>query len=151
MSDSKSVLPPQSRLALLQQWARVTAMTARAIFAPASAVLTDELSAAVKAAAARLARQNGGLAVARGPANENYWNVFDAIVKADNTPARPMVNITTRGALENLRLLRDGAGGQRRRPLRTCGRGSRSTRVGGLVPGSAACGCDGHQPNCLGR
>ena len=107
--DSKSVLPPQSRLALLQQWARVTAMTARALVAPASAVLTDELSATVKAASARLARQNGGLAVASGPADEDYWNVSDAIVKAGNAPGRPMINVTTQGALENLRLLSDGA------------------------------------------
>ena len=109
-ANSVSPAAPQApfyargRLALLADWRRMTAMTFRAFFsAPGS--FTADLDMSVKAASAREVRHNGGVAIASGEYGGAYWSVAEAIV---NGGALPMVNVTSTGTRENLRLLRDG-------------------------------------------
>lgn len=115
--ESKSTANTPGRLALLEQWRRISAMTFGVLRTPMSGVLTEDLSAAVKTASAHLARQKGGLAVASGPRGGDYWKLADAIAKAgtpqaapiSDRPAEPLVNLATQGGRENLQLLRNGA------------------------------------------
>ena len=123
--SSESVSNLQGRIAVLAQWRRFTAMTFRALLSP-SGVLSEDLGGAVKTAAARLARKDGGLVVASGPLGGNYWTVTQAVsnvstninagIKAGAKPkvaapasAAPVINVATQGSRENLRLLREGA------------------------------------------
>lgn len=106
--ESPIILP--DRLALLKNWRDLTVMTFHALWEPA-AVARSEIVAAEKRVTARLARVNGGIAVASAPIGSNMWQVTQAITgieRATSPAARPLVNVATMDARENLRLLRDG-------------------------------------------
>jgi len=117
-ANSVSPAAPQTpfyergRLGVLADWRRMTAMTFRALFSPPGA-FTSDLDTAVKAAAAREVRHNGGLAIASGEYGGTYWSVAEAIVNGAAKPRTQdaglaVVNLASTGTRENLRLLRDG-------------------------------------------
>jgi TRAP transporter TAXI family solute receptor len=103
------------RLELLRDWRQITMLAARALVSP-QGTFPEDLSAALKTAQARLARRNGGLAIASGENGGDYWNVAQVLARsapaknagADTASPPSAINVATRGARENLRLLRDG-------------------------------------------
>ena len=102
------------RLELFRQWRRISALTLRALVSPSPAAVTDDLTTAANTASARLTRQGGALTLASGPVNGAYWGLAQAIAETKPHDKDPdakagVVNVATRGSLENLRLLRDDA------------------------------------------
>jgi TRAP transporter TAXI family solute receptor len=100
--------PPEqtpSRTAVLKQLAQLILTTARVIVVPSRAPeVLDELAGTT----ARLERLDSGFAVASGPVGSDYWLLAEAARIQKRGTVTPVVNVATRGALENLRLLHDG-------------------------------------------
>ncbi len=93
------------RLAVLREYWRLGLASVRAtIFTSQSSTVVSELIAA----AARIGRLEGGLAVASGPTGSDAWSVAEAAHRQRLGSAAPLINLTTEDTFENLRLLRDG-------------------------------------------
>jgi TRAP transporter TAXI family solute receptor len=94
-----------SRTQVLKQLAQLALATMRVMVVPSRAPeVLDELAGST----ARLERLDSGFAVASGPVGSDYWLLAEAARIQKRGSVTPVVNVATRGALENLRLLHDG-------------------------------------------
>jgi len=101
------------RAALIAAWARMTATTWRAFLDPTVPYASD-IADATKTTIARATRLNGGIALASGRPQGDYWNVAQAILHAHDAPqtnATADKNVASQDASESLGLLRDGSVG----------------------------------------
>ncbi len=94
-----------SRTSVLRRLGQLILTTARVMVIPSRA---PEVESELTAATARLARLESGFAVASGPVGSDDWLLTEAARIEKRGSTTPVINIATRGTLENLSLLRDG-------------------------------------------
>jgi TRAP transporter TAXI family solute receptor len=98
---------------ILNNWWNVTTVAARVMLTSDDAADAERLFTSIKAASIGIARQRADnkavLAVASGPSGGDYWLAAHAVAENGATAqGKRLINVETKGARENLRLLRDG-------------------------------------------